>query len=114
LGKKLDRVYHAIIEGASKGLYGDELYRYVIDVYPKASSKRIVRASLLALTDPDVTDRNVLSVVYALAIKHRMISLGADEDQHEDDEEGPSTASVAAKKKKKLGTSAADIPSSHT
>ncbi len=110
MGKKLDRVYHALLDGAYKGHSGEELYRYVIDICPKASSKRIVRASLLALTDSEVKDRNVLNVIYAVAIKYRLVSLGVEEDQQEDDDEALDTPSVTKKMKTKLESSAAEIP----
>lgn len=110
MGKKLDRVYHALLEGASSGLSGDELYRHVIDICPKTSSKRIVRASLLALSDPHVKDRNVLNVIYALAIKYRMISLGVHEDQQEDDDEALDVPSATKKTRAELESSTAGIP----
>lgn len=46
--------------------------RHVLTECPKASSKKIVKASLLALSDPDVKDAQILQVVYALAIRHRL------------------------------------------
>ena len=50
----------------------EALYRHILSECPKASSKKIAKASLLALTDPDVRDARFLHVVYALAIKHRL------------------------------------------
>lgn len=70
--KKRKKVYDALIEGASQGLSDTALYDFVLEKCPKTTSKRIVRASLLALSDPDVKDARVLHVVYALAIKHRL------------------------------------------
>lgn len=70
--KKIRKVYDALIEGAYKGHSDTDLYNYVLEQCPKATSKRLVRASLLALSDPEVQDRNVLNVIYALAIKHRL------------------------------------------
>ncbi|WOS64537.1 hypothetical protein [Sinorhizobium fredii] len=55
------------------------LYDFVLKRCPKISSKKLVRASLLALTDPDLKDRNVLSTIYALAIKHRLDEVRIDE-----------------------------------
>ncbi|GLR52320.1 hypothetical protein KYK30_26915 [Shinella yambaruensis] len=69
---KIDRIYDALIGGAERGLVDDALYRHVLAECPKASSKRIVKASLLALTDPGVKDAQILKVVYALAIRHRL------------------------------------------
>jgi hypothetical protein len=70
--KKRKKVYDTLIEGATQGLSDTSLYDFVIKKCPKTTSKRIVRASLLALSDPDVRDANVLHTVYALAIKHRL------------------------------------------
>lgn len=38
----------------------------------KATSKKIVKASLLALSDPELKDPTILHTIYALAIKHRL------------------------------------------
>jgi hypothetical protein len=70
--KKRKKVYDALIEGATQGLSDASLYDFVIKKCPKTTSRRIVRASLLALSDPEVKDAQVLRVVYALAIKHRL------------------------------------------
>lgn len=82
--KKIRKVYEALIEGAYLGLSDAELHDYVFQKCPKATSKRLVRAALLALSDPNVQDRNVLNVIYALAIRHRLDG-GPDTDA--DDEE---------------------------
>ncbi len=78
--KKIRKVYDALIEGAYNGLADKQLHDYVFEQCPKANSRRIVRASLLALSDPHVEDRNVLNVIYALAIKHRLDG-GPDSDE---------------------------------
>lgn len=80
--KNIRKVYDALIEGAYRGLSDVELQDYVLDKCPKATSKRLVRAATLALGDPNVQDRNVLNVIYALAIKHR---LDGNPDTGEDD-----------------------------
>jgi hypothetical protein len=46
--KEKKRVYEALVDGAMEGLVGDALYDFVRSRCPKASSKKIVRASLLA------------------------------------------------------------------
>tara|TARA_R110002012_G_scaffold258598_4_gene439221 strand:- start:9465 stop:9749 length:285 start_codon:yes stop_codon:yes gene_type:complete len=81
--KKIRKVYDALVEGAYQGLSDVELHDYVFEQCPKATSKRLVRAALLALSDPHVQDRNVLNVIYALAIKHR---LDGGPDSDDDDE----------------------------
>jgi hypothetical protein len=70
--KKRKKVYDALIDGATQGLSDASLYDFVLEKCPKTTSKRIVRASLLALSDPDVRDAKVLQIIYALAIKHRL------------------------------------------
>ena len=81
--KKIRKVYYALVEGAYQGLSDVELHDYVFEQCPKATSKRLVRAALLALSDPHVQDRNVLNVIYALAIKHRLEG-GPDSDDDDD------------------------------
>ena len=83
--KEKKRVYEALVDGAMEGLTGDRLYDFVRARCPKASSKKIVRASLLALSDPHMKDRNILDVIYALAIKHRLDDAALEDEQ--DDEE---------------------------
>ena len=56
----------------------------MVERCPKTTSKRIVRPSLLALSDPAISDPNVLSVIYALAIQHRLD--GGPEQAPEDDD----------------------------
>lgn len=109
MGKKLDRVYHALLDGANQGLAGAELYEYVLGKCPKTSSRRVVKASLFALSDPDVRDKTVLDTIYALAIRYRLASLGVEEDTHDDDDDVPSAPSVTKKAKTELASSAAVI-----
>jgi hypothetical protein len=45
-----------------------------------------VRAALLALSDPDLKDANILHTIYALAIKHRVDKHPYDEIDAEDDD----------------------------
>ncbi|MBB4239080.1 hypothetical protein [Rhizobium esperanzae] len=80
--KEKKRVYEALVDGAMEGLTDQALYDFVKARCPNASSKKIVRASLLALTDPHLKDRNILDVIYALAIKHRLDD-GEDEEADE-------------------------------
>ncbi|RUM03782.1 hypothetical protein [Rhizobium chutanense] len=80
--KEKKRVYEALVDGAMEGLTDQALYDFVKARCPNATSKKIVRASLLALTDPHLKDRNILDVIYALAIKHRLDD-GEDEEADE-------------------------------
>lgn len=87
---KINAIYEALIAGAENGLVEEALFRYVVSQCPNASSKKIVKASLLALSDPDMKDGTILTVVYALAIKHRLdpvskADLDPDDDAHADE-----------------------------
>jgi hypothetical protein len=99
--KEKKRVYEALVDGAMDGLVGDALYDFVRKRCPKASSKKIVRASLLALSDPHLKDRNILDVIYALAIKHRLDDTTV-EDEHDEE---------ADEEKRPRGTAIKDQPS---
>jgi hypothetical protein len=71
MGEKRKRVYEALLDGASEGRSDKALYDFVMERCPKATSKKIVRASLLALTDPHVTDRmsSILFTLWRLRIE---------------------------------------------
>ena len=98
MSDKIKKIYHALVEGAESGLTDKALYEHVVEECPKATSKKIVKASLLALSDPDLNDANILHAIYALAIKHRL-DPGATEDGDDTEiEEAPSI-----KKKKSPG-----------
>ena len=94
---KIKEIYNALVEGAVEGLAGRALYLHVKAECPKATSKRIVKASLRALTDPSIRDASLLRVIYALAIEHRLDPVEAA-DCDADDEEGdlPPPAPVSA------------------
>lgn len=80
------KVYEALVDGAMEGLSDKALYEFVTERCPKTSSRKIVRAALLGLTDPHLRDRNILDTIYALAIKHRMDEFreGDDGDDERD------------------------------
>ena len=80
MGDKIKKIYEALVDGAVAGKSGHALFQSVIETCPKATSKKIVKASLLALSDPHIRDANVLHVIYALAIKHRLDPAGKDDD----------------------------------
>lgn len=107
LNEKRKKVYEALLDGATEGLSGNALFDFVLERCPKATSKKIVRASLLALTDPDVTDRNILHTIYALAISHRMDEVGVTSDP--DDDENPSEKSPVLRKLRKKRASVPEL-----
>lgn len=85
------KIYEALLEGATAGLVGDELFGYVHARHPKTTSRKIVRAALLSLSDPALSDRNILHTIFALAIKHRLKELQSGDagEEGEEDEETP-------------------------
>lgn len=97
---KTKKIYHALVEGAQAGLTDRALYQHVVGECHKATSKKIVKASLLALSDPDLKDSNILHAIYALAIKHRL------DPMSNDDVEESETVVEAPKKTEKSGKKA--------
>jgi len=91
MGEK-KKIYHALVDGATAGLSDKALYDFVQMECGKTGSKKIVRASLLALSDPDLRDGNILNTIYALAIKHRLDVVGPDQHESEEVEVAPSIA----------------------
>ncbi|WP_199566050.1 hypothetical protein [Ensifer sp. M14] len=77
MGKKRRRMYEVILAGATEGLSGSELYDFTVERCPKAASGKIIRASMLAFSDPKVDDSNILQTISALAIAQRLRELGA-------------------------------------
>jgi hypothetical protein len=71
------------------------LHRHVAEECHKATSNKIVRASLLALSDPGLKGSSILHTIYALVIKHRL------DPSSNDDVEEPETVVEAPKKTKK-------------
>ncbi|MGJ4858275.1 hypothetical protein AB4037_05770 [Labrys sp. KB_33_2] len=86
MGDTKKKIYEYLIEGATSGLTDEELHAYIVGRVSKANSKRIARAGFLALSDPELTDRNVLNTIYALAIKHRLAGSGAEEAEEASEE----------------------------
>jgi hypothetical protein len=86
MSSKTKKIYKALVDGATDGKSGKALYDHVKQKCPKSTSRRIVKASLKALTDPDVKDANILRVIYALAIVHRLDPV-EDRDLETDDDE---------------------------
>ena len=93
MSDKTKKIYEALLEGAESGLTDKALYKHVVDECPKATSKKIVKASLLALSDDELKDAQILKVIYDLAIKHRL-------DPHSaEDVEEPAAAKMPKLKK---------------
>ncbi|MFK0206312.1 hypothetical protein [Agrobacterium sp. NPDC090283] len=101
MSEKRKKIYRALVDGATEGLSDKGLYEFVVKRCRKASSKKIVRAAVLALTDPDVTDRHVLSTIYALAIKHRMDEIGRGDVEQDDGENAHPRPALSRKRVKK-------------
>lgn len=97
MGDKKKKIINTVIDGATDGLPVDALFAYIKEKHPKASSKKIVRASFLALSDPDLRDRNILNTIYGMAIKHRLDNAHEpDHDNDEDDDDAGQPGSVEA------------------
>lgn len=100
--KEKKRVYEALVDGAMEGLTDQALYDFVKARCPKASSKKIVRASLFALTDPHLRDRNILDVIYSLAIKHRLDEGVLDDGEDEEPDEQVRSSQAANQNTRQL------------
>ncbi len=72
MGRKLSSVYEVLIQGLCSGLSGHDLYRHVISHCAVSSDKRICRASMLAMSDSRVADREALEAVYTIATDRRI------------------------------------------
>lgn len=93
----------ALVDGATEGLNSTQLFQKVREQYPRAKTAKIVRAAFHALSEPTLKDRNVLDVIYALALKHR---LDEPEGSSDDDREDTPQESL----QKKLKSKAAILP----
>ncbi|MEB2848026.1 hypothetical protein [Endobacterium cereale] len=109
MSKKLNKIYDALVTGAADGLMGRDLYDFVNAECRKASAKRIVKASLFALSDPGIRDRCVLEAIYALAIDNRLSSLGVEEDDHEADDDDANAPTISEERKTRLESSTSRI-----
>lgn len=87
MSDKFKKIYKSLVSGAREGLADRALFQHVLVKNPKATSKKIVKASLLALTDPDLKDPAALHAIYALAIKHRVDPVSAADMEAEDEDE---------------------------
>lgn len=68
MGKKLTKVYEALVRGLTDGLHDHELYDFVQNKCTVSSHERIRRASTLAMSDPRIHDRDALERIYSIAI----------------------------------------------
>ena len=100
MSDKIKKIYEALLEGAESGLTDKALYKHIVDECPKATSKRIVKASLLALSDDELKDAQILKVIYDLAIKHRLDPGSAEDVEEPEAEEMPKLKKNRASKKK--------------
>ncbi|MGO7998083.1 hypothetical protein ACC734_37515, partial [Rhizobium ruizarguesonis] len=78
MGKGRNRIYEAVLEGATGGLSEKELYDFTVKLCQKVTSKKIVRASVLVLSDPFVTDSSILKTISTFAVEHRLKQLGIE------------------------------------
>lgn len=105
-------VVEALVEGATRGLSGNELFVFVQTECPTTKTKKIVKSAFWALSDPDLKDRNILDTIYALALRHRLDETGADADEDGDDQDEKPVVAVEPTKPKPRAKSplAATLP----
>ncbi|MGJ4859708.1 hypothetical protein ACN6KF_005743 [Labrys sp. La1] len=78
MGETKKRIYEALITGAAKGLHSAPLYAYVANKVPRSDNKRVIRAALQSLRDPELTDPASLRAICSLAVERRLIDLGIE------------------------------------
>ncbi|MCX5569577.1 hypothetical protein OSH07_10275 [Kaistia sp. K-TC2] len=95
----------ALVDGATEGLNNKQLFERVRERYPKVKTSKIVRAAFHALSEPTLKDRNILDVIYALALKHRLDGVPSGQSG-DDDDDNSDTAELdgAASRKSKAAT----------
>ncbi|MGF9565979.1 hypothetical protein [Neorhizobium sp. JUb45] len=76
MGRKLTSVYDTLVRGLIDGLCDHELYDFVTSRCDSSSDKRICRASIMAMSDDRVSDRDALERVYSIAADHRLRCAG--------------------------------------
>jgi hypothetical protein len=109
MSDKLKKIYDALVEGAEQGLAGTPLYKHVVEECPKATSKKIVKASLLALTDKGLKDEHILRVIYDLAIKHRLDPATDDDGGADDATHAPQLPAERKKGKPRAAPAEANV-----
>ncbi|WP_448955055.1 hypothetical protein [Labrys neptuniae] len=77
MGETKKKIYEALVAGAEGGLHSAPLYAYVANKVPKSNNKRIIRAAIQALRDPQMTDPTSLKAICSLAVERRLIDLGS-------------------------------------
>lgn len=95
----------ALVDGATEGLTSMQLFAKVRGQYPKAKTGKIVRAAFHVLSEPTLKDRNILDVIYALALAHRLDEAPEDGSDGDDVDEVP-----VAPKPKPAKSKAATLP----
>jgi hypothetical protein len=75
MGKKREKLYAVALDGIQKGLKKQALNEHIFNQCSDASSKRIVKASLLAFADANVLDKKILQQMSDLAIQHRLLDV---------------------------------------
>lgn len=101
-------IQEALVEGATQGLRDKQLFEYVRSECPKAKTKKIVHAAFLALSDPDLKDRNILDVIYALALRYRLNDDIGEDDSASEPEQVPEASK--APKNRNRSSKAASLP----
>ena len=72
MGEK-KKIREALVKGARKGLRGEKLYEHVVATVPGVRTSKIVKSAFYCLTDPEITNRQILNVIYDVAIRYRTV-----------------------------------------
>ena len=109
MGEERKKVYEALVDGATEGYRDRQLYDFVQHAVPGHPARKSSVPRCWRLSDPDLRDHNILSTIYALAIKHRRDTVRSDDDRHDDDptQLAPSIADVKTTAKAQSGE---DLP----
>lgn len=65
---KVKKIYGALLQGATQGLWDQALLAHVTEECPYATDRRVIKAACRAFSDRQLKDRNILNVICNLAI----------------------------------------------
>jgi hypothetical protein len=71
-GRKQEKIYKALVDGAYEGFVDDSLYRHVLNRVPDAKRKTVVKAAMAAMRDIAIEDPDVLETMLRFAIRLRI------------------------------------------
>lgn len=118
MGQKRENLYSIIKLGLQNGLNDEDLYQEMKRGTEKLTDRRIVRASLLGFSDPDLNTLQTIERLTSLIVQYRLRDLGnatpaiaepisslpETADQPEDKQAEAAAAPVPARRRKVAGT----------